>query len=105
MGQFTVYENPNPDSCDSYPYLLDVQNEILKDLNTRVVIPLCYLSSLNKNHMGKVSPVFKIKNRNCVLLTPQLAGVSISDLGPSVVNLKEFRTEIVSAIDFIISGF
>lgn len=105
MSQFTVYNNPNPDSKDSYPYLLDVQNELLGKLNTRVVIPICYLSSINKQHMSKVSPIFNIRGRDCALLTPQLAAISISEIGDPVVDLSEFRSLIISAIDFLITGF
>ena len=105
MSQFTVYKNPNPESKDSYPYLLDIQNNLLDNLNTRVVVPMCYSNSINKKHLSNLSPVFKIKGRNCVMLTPQLAAISISELGSPVADLTEYRTEIISALDFLITGF
>ena len=105
MSQFTVYKNPNPDSKDSYPYLLDVQNNLLNSLNTQVVVPMCYLSSINKRHLTNVSPIFKIKGRNCVMLTPQLAAIPQTDLGSSVTDLSENRSEIIAALDFLITGF
>lgn len=38
--QFDVYENENPASRQRFPYLLDVQAELLDSLGTRVIIPL-----------------------------------------------------------------
>jgi toxin CcdB len=41
MGQFTVYENKNPRTKKAYPYLLDIQADLLEELRTTAVIPLC----------------------------------------------------------------
>lgn len=105
MEQFTVYKNPNPDSNNSFPYLLNVQNDLLKDINTRVVVPMCYASSIGNKKISNISPLFKINGRNCVMLTPQLAGISVADLGKPISNLSEFRSEIIAALDFLITGF
>lgn len=40
MAQFDVYENPDPNSKATVPYLLDVQADLLNKLATRVVVPL-----------------------------------------------------------------
>jgi toxin CcdB len=40
MAQFDVYENLNERTKNSIPFLLDIQNDVLKNLFTRVVIPL-----------------------------------------------------------------
>jgi len=41
MAQFTVCRNKNPETRSAIPFLLDIQNNLLDDLETRVVIPLC----------------------------------------------------------------
>ena len=82
-----------------------LSNKLLNNLNTRVVVPMCYLSSISKKHLTNVSPVFKIKGRNCVMLTPQLAAIPLSDLGSSETDLSENRSEIIAALDFLITGF
>ena len=48
MTQFTVYENINEYTKDVVPYLVDVQTELLNNLSTRVVIPMCPLSAIGK---------------------------------------------------------
>ena len=105
MAQFTVYENINEATKDSVPYLVDVQNEILSDLNTRVVIPMCSASAFGAKQLSNLSPVFEIKESSYILLTPQLAGISISELGPSVCDLSEFRLQFINALDFLFTGF
>ena len=105
MSQFTVYTNPNPNSKSSYPYLLNVQNDLLNNLNTRVIVPMCFASAINKKQISNISPVFNIEGRNCVMLTPQLAAIPMSDIGSAIADLSEFRYEILSALDFLITGF
>ena len=41
MAQCAVDENPNRASRKTYPFLLDIQADLLSDLRTTVVIPLC----------------------------------------------------------------
>ena len=48
MAQFTVFENPSPSKRTIYPYLLDIQSELLNDLRTTVVIPLSPLRLAGK---------------------------------------------------------
>lgn len=40
MAQFDVYPNPSKTSRAHYPYLVDIQSSLLKDLAPRIVIPL-----------------------------------------------------------------
>ncbi|NQU65854.1 MAG: CcdB family protein [SAR324 cluster bacterium] len=105
MPQFTVYENINDLSQKIYPYLLDVQNDLLEGLNTRVVIPMCLPSTIGKKAINNLSPQLEIQGNIYTLLTPQLAGIPISELGPAVCNLSESRFEIIKALDFLFTGF
>ncbi len=38
MAQFTVCRNKNPQTSSAVPFLLDIQNDLLDDLETRVVV-------------------------------------------------------------------
>lgn len=101
MAQFDVYENIHSQTKENIPYLLDIQNDILKNLNTRVVIPL----AINQKTIEHLSPIFQINNLEVTMLTTQLAGVPISALGDKVCNLEDKRSDIINAIDFMITGF
>lgn len=78
MPQFTVYKNKNPKSKTAYPYLVDVQSDLLSDLQTRVVIPLTRLTALRKKPIRDLTPTIDIEGSKYLILTPQLAGISKS---------------------------
>ncbi|WP_114327577.1 CcdB family protein [Candidatus Colwellia aromaticivorans] len=40
MSQFDVYINPSKKSREAYPYIIDIQNALISDITTRIVIPL-----------------------------------------------------------------
>lgn len=103
MAQFDVYENPNPGSQQSIPYLLDVQTDLLDNLATRVVVPLVSSASMTKpgRHLN---PSFKIGETMFLMSTAEIAGVSIKALGKKICSIKEYRNEIVAALDFLITG-
>jgi len=101
MAQFDVYKNTNLTTAKEYPYLLDIQNDLLNNLNTRVVIPLALYIKPIKHLM----PQFRIEGQTVTMLTPEMAGVSKSLCTELVTNLGDKRSEIINAIDFMINGF
>ena len=103
MAHLKVYENTSA-SHKNYPYLLDIQSDFLSDLRTTVVIPLAPFSAIGKAALTKLCPVVVVKTKKLVLLTPQLAGVERKILGKEVADLSEARSEIIAALDFLISG-
>lgn len=104
MEQFCVYKNKNTATKKEYPYLLSIQTHLLDELKTVVVIPLIRKSSFKQKPIKNLMPEFQIEGKDCVLLTPQLAGIPKSQLGLQVEDLNHFRSEIINAVDFIISG-
>lgn len=104
MSQFTLYENQNPDSKDSYPYFIDVQNQLLDSLSSRVVIPLAPFVSLGKSNISTLCPVTTISGEDFVLLTHQLTSVPLSALKTPLASLEHMRDDVVAAIDFLVTG-
>ena len=105
MSQLTVYRNKNPKSKAGFPYLLDIQSDLLSELHTRVVIPLCSKSWLDNRPITKLMPELEIEGEKLLVLTPQLAGISIGDLGEPVTSVSGYRSEILAALDLLITGF
>ncbi|WP_310441404.1 CcdB family protein [Sulfurimonas sp.] len=101
MAQFDVYENLNARTKEDIPYLLDIQNDILKNLSTRVVVPLV----LNMKPANILNPLFEISGLTVTMSTAELAGISTDNLGSVICSVKDKRDEIISAIDFMITGF
>ena len=48
MAQFDVFENPNKETNQVVPYLLDVQADLLDTLSTRIVVPLVAASAMGR---------------------------------------------------------
>lgn len=104
MAQFSVHRNPNPATKTATPFLLDVQSDLIEDLGTRVVVPLCPASAMKGILIKTLTPVFKVDGKQHAMLTPQLAGISKKQMGTKVANLAGHRDEIIAALDLLITG-
>jgi len=104
MAQFSVHKNKNPKTKSAYPYLVDVQSDLLRDLRTRVVVPLAKYNALGKKPIKNLTPVVDVERQKYVMLVPQMAGIPVTDLGPEVASVAQRRDEIVASIDFLITG-
>jgi toxin CcdB len=105
VTQFTVYRNKNPRSRTTFPFLVNVQSDLLDELQTRVVIPLTRAAALTRKPVGHLMPTVQFEGEAYILMTPQLAGVARSELGPPAGNLAGRRDTIVAAMNFLLSGF
>jgi toxin CcdB len=101
MAQFDVYENINEKTNKQIPFLLDIQNDILKNLSSRVVIPLI----ISKEAINFLNPQFIINEIDVILSTAELASISTENFGNKVCSLKHKREEIIGAVDFLVTGF
>ena len=104
MAQFHVYENPNKASRKTYPYLLDVQSNLLSELRTTVVIPLSPLDVAGKVTISRLTPIVRFGGKSWVVMTPQIAGLGLAAIGKPVADLGKCRSDLVAALDFLISG-
>jgi toxin CcdB len=104
MAQFDVFENPNKETNQVVPYLLDVQTDLLDTLSTRVVVPLVAASAMGKA-IKHLNPEFKIRNAKVFMSTAESAGIPVRSLGEKVTSLKDRRHEIMAALDFLLTGF
>ena len=43
MSQYTIYRNKSLKSKEQYSYFIDIQNELLSDIDSRVIIPITQL--------------------------------------------------------------
>jgi toxin CcdB len=104
MSQFDLYVNTDKDTNKSYPYFIDVQNGLLDSLNTRLVIPLALVTKADKPYPNNLCPIFIIEGKKCALLTHQMTSISVAYLKKKECSLSGSRGEIISAIDFLITG-
>jgi toxin CcdB len=104
MPQFAVYKNKNAQTRARFPFLLDIQSELLDPLVTRVIVPLAPAGSARARSMQTLTPEISVGGKAYVLLTPQLAGIAVRELGPMVADASAERAKIVAALDFLIAG-
>lgn len=104
MGQFCAYKNPNPGTQARYPYLLDIQSDLLSELRTTVVIPLSPTRIVASVSLSRLNPVFVLGGEGFTAMTQDIAGVDRNQLGALAYDLSESRAEIISAVDFLLAG-
>ena len=104
MAQFDVYPNPNKSNQNLYPFLVDIQSPFIDELATRIVLPLGKLANFNNQAMKTLTPVVDFEGVELILLTPQIASVPAKILSEPVGTMREFRSEIIVALDFAVTG-
>ncbi len=104
MAQFDVYENPSKVSKTAYPYILDMQCDLIDNLATRIVVPLGVFSQFKNEQMKGLTPKVSFEGKDLLILIPQLTSVSCKSLKKPVGTIAHLRDEIISALDFAITG-
>lgn len=100
MAQFDIHENPR--STD-YPYVLDVQAEVLAALATRVVVPMTRTAD-HVTPISRLNPTAVVRGVEHVLVFQELAAIPTSALAKPVASLASRRAELVAALDLLFTG-
>lgn len=102
--QFDVYTNTDKETNQTYPYFIDIQNNLLDSLNSRVVIPLTPVENTGKAYPENLCPILRIKNKEYALLTHQMTSVPFTVLKKKAASVEASRNTIIAAIDFVVTG-
>lgn len=103
MAQFDLYENQNRESCEAYPFLLEIQADILRDLNTRLTVPLAVASQQYKSL--PFTPLIEVHGKAYMVMFHLMASYPINEYGTMVGNLEKDRSTLLGAYDFMIQGY
>lgn len=101
--QYRIYRNNG--NSKAYPYLLDVQSDIIDALHTRLVIPLFPRKKLKTHPAQRLNPVISIEGNDYIVMTHEMASVRLSLLGDEVADVRAYRQHIKDALDFLLDGF
>ena len=104
MAQFDVYDNPSKATCKAYPYILELQNDVLSEIATRIVVPLADNRYMSNEEFNGLTPKISYEDKELLILIPQIASMSTNSLKNPVGSLSHLRDEIISALDFAITG-
>lgn len=103
MPQFDLYRNPSRRTSQARPFLLDVQADLLRDYPTRAVVPLTSTAEIaRRSH--RLNPTFIVEGKAMVMMTMEIASVPVHILRDRVASLEDCRTDIVAALDFLLTG-
>ncbi len=104
MARFDVYANPDTADRSSVPFLLDVQSDYLKGLETRVVIPL-FASDRFSTAIRTLNPALQIDGTDVVMDTASIGAIPAAELRRPITNLSAKQLDIRDALDALFAGF
>ncbi len=104
MRQFDVYANPSKHTREAYPYILDIQSDAISDIATRIVVPLGLKKDFKNEQLKKLTPTVEYEKQELLILIPQIASIPTKVLKKPIGSLSHLREEIISALDFAITG-
>jgi len=103
MSAFRIHRN-NSASSEHYPFIIDVQSELLSSLDTRLAIPLVLSTKIAGAAIKNLNPTIYIDQSVYVVLTQQLAAIPKAVLGEELDGIDIDRNQLLSSIDFLITG-
>jgi len=103
MAQFDIHARPGRHPDDPIHFLIDLQNDLLEGLQTRMVAPLAKVAAAGAPIRG-LTPIVEVKREPFLLLTHLLAAVPVRTLGEVVGTAQAQRSEIVRAVDLLVTG-
>jgi toxin CcdB len=104
VARYDVYANPIKSEVKHTPYLVDLQNDYLDSIETRLVAPL---HSLNfyQHQSERVRQIFEIESQTVVLDIAELASLPKTLLKKKVANLTAEQHKIREALDTIFGAY
>lgn len=85
--------------------VVDIQADVLRDLRTRIVIPLARSDEQAPEAATRLRPRLIVAGVEYVLNTPEMAAIPCSVLEEHIANLEDQHHAIVDAVDFLMQGF
>jgi toxin CcdB len=104
MARFDVYRHPDAALRKSTPYLIDLQNNHISGLSTRVVAPM-RLAKLFGPPMRDLNPSFEIDGTKVILDAAALAAIPVAELRTPVANLQTQGEHIMDALDLLFGAY
>ena len=104
MSQFDVYVNPNPESRDWAPYIVNLQHDMLRDLNTRIMAPLLVARSAEEAIAQRLNPIIDFEGERYYLSAAEMASVPVRELSDPVGSLLSWRDDLLAAVDMVFTA-
>ena len=103
MSQFDVYRNPNPSGRTAAPYVVALQSDLLDQLPSRWVAPLKPSKTIAQRVEG-LMPEVEVEGKKFTVFMYESGAVPVQLLGNRIMSLDGHRSELIRAIDILVSG-
>lgn len=104
MARYEVYAHPDPALRITTPYLLDVQNNYIEAVATRVMVPMRDRRVINKP-LRDLNPIFEIEGKSVLLDCTAIGAFPANLLKKPVARLASQASVITSALDTLLGGY
>ncbi len=104
MARFDVYANPDAAERKHTPCFVDVQNDFIDELATRVVIPLRREAAFGPRPRN-LNPLVQVGADAVVLDTAALGAVPASELRKTAGHLRDAQGQIQEALDTLFGAY
>ena len=104
MARLDVYANPDKTERAHTPYFVDVQNDHIDGIDSRVVIPL-RSEAMFGPRARKLHPLLNVSGKAVVLDTAAIGAVPVGTLRPPVGDLRAARAEVQEALDALFGAY
>jgi toxin CcdB len=104
VARFDLFANPVAAERSHTPFVLDVQNDHLGPLATRVVIPLRARKTFGTPARG-LNPVLEVAGASVVLDTASIAPVPAQMLKNPVLRATQWQGEVFDALDTLFGSY
>ena len=105
MSQFDICRNTDSVTQKDTPYLLDIQSESMSVLSSRLVIPLRKVSDTGESAVKRIHLHIEVNNEDFIAYVSEMAAVHLGLLGSVEARSVSLRTELIAAVDLLITGF
>ena len=104
MARFDVYRHPDAKQRATTPFLLDVQNEYISGLHTRVVLPLRRAERV-AIPLRDLNPALEVDGVAVILDAAAIGAVPLSFLKAPVGNLRAHADVVSNALNALFGGY
>jgi toxin CcdB len=102
IRQFDVFANPSGQTAQSFPFLVVLQADWVRETSSVIVAPLVRPNPALRHPL--LYPEFRIEARRLVLAISDLAALPRTRLTKRVANLDAERHRIIAALDLLFTG-
>lgn len=104
MARFDVFANPEPEERAVTPFLVDVQNDYIDGLSTRMVVPLRTEAAFGRTARG-LNPMFIVADCSVVMDTAAMGAITASLLRKPLQNLRAHSGDINAALNTLFGPY